>query len=39
MAHRLTAAEDTESERRSLGGPRIEHLRDLFVNESGARSR
>jgi hypothetical protein len=30
--------EDTERERLCLGGPRIKHLRDLFVNESGARS-
>jgi hypothetical protein len=31
--------EDTETERFSLGGPRIEHLRVSFVKESGARSR
>src|SRR6266853_6356315 len=31
--------EDTELERNSLQGPRIEDLRDLFVIESGARTR
>ncbi len=31
--------EDTDLERVSLGGPRIKHLRNLFVIESGARSR
>jgi len=31
--------EDTELERNSLQGPRIEDLRDLFVIESGARLR
>src|ERR1700682_1494762 len=30
---------DTDLERNSLRGPRIKHLRDLFVIESGARSR
>jgi hypothetical protein len=30
--------EDTDLERISLGGPRIKHLRDLFVIESGAQS-
>ncbi len=31
--------EDTDLERNSLGGPRIKHLRELFVFQSGARSR
>ncbi len=31
--------EDTDLERVSFGGPRIKHLRNLFVIESGARSR
>ena len=30
--------EDTDLERIYLAGPRIKHLRDLFVIESGARS-
>ncbi len=33
------APEDTDLERISLGGPRIRYLRDLFVIDSGARSR
>jgi hypothetical protein len=31
--------EDTDLERISLRGPRIKHLRDLFVIESGAQTR
>ena len=31
--------EDTDLDRTSLGGPRIKHLRELFVIEGGARSR
>jgi hypothetical protein len=39
LTERSGSPEDTDLERFSLGGPRIKHLRDLFVIESGARSR
>jgi len=39
LHERSGSPEDTELERISLPGPRIKDLRDLFVNEGGARSR
>lgn len=39
LSQKSGSPEDTELERISLGGPRIKHLRDLFVIESGAQSR
>lgn len=39
LSRKSGSPEDTDLERISLGGPRIKHLRDLFVIESGAQTR
>jgi hypothetical protein len=39
LTKRSGSPEDTDLERNSLQGPRIKHLRDLFVIESGAQTR